>query len=73
MNHPLWTVKNVCGHQLLDEKVTDWLAVFGHFCWQKKLERKNTRRKKKTKRGEQVNITDEGWEHNFLSVAGDGC
>lgn len=51
MNHPLWTVKNVCGHQLLDEKVTDWLAVFGHFCWQKKLERKNTRRKKKP-RGE---------------------
>lgn len=51
MNHPLWTVKNVCGHQLLDEKVTDWLAVFGHFCWQKKLERKNTRRKKKNQEG----------------------
>lgn len=29
--------------------------------------------KKKTKRGEKVNIMDEGWEHNFLSLAGDGC
>lgn len=40
---------------------------------EKTWEEEHPQKKKKTKRGEQVNITDEGWEHNFLSVAGDGC